>query len=223
MRLWSCLNWRSQNILPFLLSSEHNVDFKLYFNDFLNYFRWEMALEPKKLLSNYDITCQFPGVHRWRPVSRKLSLTICQASSTIRSFVTTWDSLWANASTSSSSWQGSVKEASEVEVSEVDFGDGDSIASEDGEAIKRLSERAPVKRAVSALFCQQLQFLAVAVVWRMVGLWVGLKDGEGASSEDEALQSIILIFWRWRLSVIWLELQVQAFEGWEIRCRHREG
>lgn len=63
---------------------------------------------------------------------------------------------------SSSSRQDSVKETSEV--SEVDCRDGESIASEDGEESKRLSERAPVKRAVSALFGQQLQLLVVVVV-----------------------------------------------------------
>ena len=54
------------------------------------------------------VTCQVSWDQRWRPVSRKLSLTICQASSTSPSLVTTSGPAWTTSccgSTSGHVWR----------------------------------------------------------------------------------------------------------------------
>lgn len=178
MRLWSCLNWTAQNIFPFSLKSNNKNNHGIYYLLASSKPESKSKSELKKFDVN-DIsitsTCQFWGVHRWRPVSRKLSLTICQASSTIPSLVlaTTWRGSLSAAS--SPSWQ--VKEGEgEGEGGTDCTEDEDSRAS--GEESKRLNERAPVRTLMTAFLAQLVLLWIIGAFCSecLCGLSLGKED-----------------------------------------------
>ena len=142
------------------------------------------------------VTCHVWGDHRWRPVSRKLSLTISQASSTIPALVTSSgpDSAF---NTCSSSRQYSEEGGGDWIV-------GDSSATEHGGEKTSPQERAP-ERAVIMVFLVQL----IELLWMVVVVVVKLErsgdrgfgvsdfdwDGDGGSVGKEFERARTLIFW----------------------------
>lgn len=164
---------------------QREIQYALYESGFVGQFMYFCEL---------PLTCQDSGVHRWRPASRKLSLTICQASSTIPSLVTVWGPV---ISSSFSSWRHCSVKGLEGDCS----CKGDSAASENGEDSKMFKERAPLK-APSRVFLTQL----LLVVRRIGDFLVGVGgDGDDRRSEDEELQSKILIFCSWFHCFGWLK------------------
>ena len=142
------------------------------------------------------VTCHVWGDQRWRPVSRKLSLTISQASSTIPALVTSSgpDSAF---NTRSSSRQYSEEGGGDWIV-------GDSSATEHGGEKTSPQERAP-ERAVIMVFLVQL----IELLWMVVVVVVKLErsgdrgfgvsdfdwDGDGGSVGKEFERARTLIFW----------------------------
>lgn len=105
-------------------------------------------------------TSQDSGVQRCRPLSRKLSLTISQASSTISSLVTNLGPVSFICSCASSR-HNSVEEEKD-EGGEI----GDSNATEVGRDVRRRSVRAPVM-ARTRIFCCHWGFkFLVLLVWK---------------------------------------------------------
>ena len=139
------------------------------------------------------VTCHVWGDQRWRPVPRKLSLTISQASSTIPALVTSSgpDSAF---NTCSSSRQYSEEGGGDWIV-------GDSSATEHGGEKTSPQERAPERAVIMVFLVQLIELLWMVVVKlersgdRGFGVSDFDWDGDGGSVGKEFERARTLIFW----------------------------